>query len=56
MDLHMAERLSEMECPQCKAVYEDFDGVGVIYCENCGYCEHASITGDTCDYCGLEGL
>ena len=41
-----------MACPQCGAEYDDFDGVGVLHCEHCGYCKHASITDGKCDYCG----
>ncbi len=47
-----------MICPICKTEYQDFDGLGIIYCNNCGYCIHASSTFDEalnvyiCDYCG----
>ena len=39
-------------CPGCGAEYEDFDGIGLLYCRKCGYCRHASITAGQCDYCG----
>jgi hypothetical protein len=39
-------------CPKCGDQQEDFDGVGVVYCEKCGFCTHAAITGDTCNFCG----
>ena len=41
-----------MACPQCGAEYEDFDGLGVLHCDSCGYCKHASVTDGQCDYCG----
>lgn len=46
-----------MECPRCKRVYDDFDGVGVVYCEPCGFCRHVARSGDgkgnwKCDFCG----
>jgi len=41
-----------IRCPKCSAEYEDFDGVGVLlFCEECKYCVHASITDGYCDYC-----
>lgn len=43
-----------MECPQCHAEQEDHDGFGVLYCEQCGYCVHASVDGDICGFCGKE--
>ena len=43
-----------MNCPACGYGYEDFDGIAVIYCEECGYCQHASITNGVCDYCKKE--
>lgn len=27
----------KMQCPKCRAEYDDFDGLGVLYCEQCGY-------------------
>jgi hypothetical protein len=42
----------QVECPRCGAEQEDMDGFGVIYCESCGYCRHASATGGKCDICG----
>ena len=41
-----------VRCPKCEREHEDHDGFGVLYCQHCGFCEHASITGDTCDFCG----
>lgn len=40
-------------CPDCGSI-EDHDGLGFIYCEDCGCCVHASITNDICDYCGKK--
>ena len=43
-----------MNCPQCRKEYEDFDGVGVVYCEppeGCGFCRHLALTGGACDFC-----
>lgn len=41
-------------CPECDEPQEDYDGFGFCFCEACGYCIHASVTGDTCDYCEKE--
>lgn len=38
-------------CPRCGAEQEDFDGVGVVHCA-CGYCNHPSYYGGTCEICG----
>ena len=48
-----------MTCPQCGVEYKDFDGLGVLYCEKCGFCKHASLTMHEnkrwrCDYCGKD--
>lgn len=45
-----------MQCPQCNKVYDDFDGLGVLYCEQCGYCKHASYSEGVCDYCNAPEL
>lgn len=39
-------------CPECGELQEDFDGFGVLYCEACGYCTHASTIDDVCGFCG----
>jgi hypothetical protein len=44
-------------CPQCGAEQEDFDGFGVLHCNACGFCTHASEHADstgryTCGLCG----
>ncbi len=39
-------------CPKCGAEQEDHDGFGVLRCEKCGYCTHASIDGGKCGLCG----
>jgi len=50
-----------MECPRCGKEYDDFDGVGVVYCDpldgGCGYCRHVARSGTAdgkwrCDFCG----
>lgn len=52
-----------MNCPKCGKEYEDFDGVGVVYCappEGCGFCQHLSRDGQerdgklvmVCGFCG----
>lgn len=52
-----------MDCPKCGATYDDFDGVGVVYCEACGFCQHLARRGERpdtegaprvwiCEYCG----
>lgn len=41
-----------IRCPRCEARHEDYDGLGVLFCEKCGYCTHSSITSNTCDFCG----
>ena len=52
-----------MNCPRCNKEYEDFDGVGVVYCappDGCGFCHHLSrdgkeIDGRTVMVCGFCG-
>lgn len=38
-----------MNCRKCGKQYEDFDGVGVVYCPKdqggCGHCDHVSCSG-----------
>ncbi len=45
-----------MLCPRCGTEYEDYDGLGVLHCERCGYCKHPSASFEnkimTCDICG----
>jgi hypothetical protein len=45
-----------VSCPQCGEGQQDLDGFGVLHCERCGYCTHASQHGDgtgfICDICG----
>lgn len=43
--------MPKMGCPNCIAVYDDFDGFGVLFCGVCGYCTHPSVTGGVCDWC-----
>lgn len=42
------------ECPSCGAMHEDHDGLGVLYCDKCWYCEHPSASDSPlrCDICG----
>ena len=45
----------QMDCPQCGREYDDFDGIGVIYCAppaGCGFCRHMARSDGRCDYCG----
>ena len=39
-------------CPRCDKGQPDMDGFGVVYCAQCGFCEHVSYTADICDTCG----
>lgn len=55
----IAEEVLINHCPQCKAPQEDHDGLGVLYCEACDYCTHASCSYPSdlydlpaCDFCG----
>lgn len=50
-----------MECPACERLFLDFDGFGVLCCDEvtggCGYCAHATRRGDgaggwVCEFCG----
>jgi ssDNA-binding Zn-finger/Zn-ribbon topoisomerase 1 len=41
-------------CPKCGAEQQDLDGFGVLHCPKCGYCSHASVTGDICGLCGQK--
>ena len=45
-----------MTCPKCEAQQEDHDGLGVLHCAACGYCDHPSASGSPlrCDLCGCE--
>jgi hypothetical protein len=45
-----------MLCPRCEAPQPDYDGLGVLFCEACGFCEHASWSEGKCDYCGKEEI
>ena len=44
-----------MNCPRCKKEYEDFDGVGVVFCDpktgGCGFCRHVARSGGVCEMC-----
>jgi hypothetical protein len=42
-----------VRCSKCKAEQNDLDGFGVLYCEHCKYCAHASSTDGKCDLCGV---
>ena len=48
----MSEQVIVVSCPRCKDEHEDDDGFGVLYCDKCGFCQHASLTGGVCDFCG----
>lgn len=51
-----------MGCPSCDRLFFDFDGCGVLWCDEatggCGHCTHASCSGGNydfplqCDICG----
>lgn len=41
-------------CPQCGAVYDDYDGRGVVECDECGYCAHPVIYRGRCVACGHQ--
>jgi hypothetical protein len=45
----------KMACPRCAREYDDFDGLGVLFCpppDGCGYCRHAARDDGRCAYCG----
>jgi ribosomal protein L37AE/L43A len=44
------------KCPKCGTERADHDGVGVVYCDLCGYCTHASASGKPlrCEFCGEQ--
>lgn len=50
--VEFADNPDMIECPKCGIKQEDFDGFGVLYCEACGYCTHASVNGTVCTLCG----
>lgn len=50
----MSADLPTITCPICKCEEYDLDGFGVLRCEACGYCTHASVTDGVCDLCGKE--
>lgn len=52
-----------MDCPRCGTTYDDFDGLGVVFCDACGFCRHVTWSGDwpgggrpemVCDFCGAR--
>jgi len=49
--IQMKNTMPKMQCPRCGHEKEDFDGLGMLHCIKCGWCEHAAVTGDRCDYC-----
>ena len=48
----MSERLPVTVCPRCGHSEPDHDGFGMLYCDKCGYCEHASVNFGICGFCG----
>lgn len=50
----MTEEWPQVRCPECQSTQDDMDGFGVLYCEKCGYCAHASINDERCDFCEKE--
>jgi hypothetical protein len=38
-------------CPKCGAQQTDYDGFGVLKCEECDYCCHPSATNGVCGLC-----
>lgn len=50
----MEDEIVIIECPRCGAEQEDFDGFGVVHCEDCGYCTHPAATDNICEICGED--
>ncbi len=48
----MTEDMPESQCPKCRLWQTDWDGFGVLKCQHCDYCKHASITDGVCAFCG----
>ena len=48
------DELPIAQCPKCKQWFADYDGLGILSHESCGYCTHASITDDVCELCGAD--
>jgi hypothetical protein len=52
------EQPPQSQCPQCRAWQDDLDGFGVLVCAACGYCEHASQSGQdgwwVCNACNQQ--
>jgi len=42
------------QCPKCGQWLRDYDGMGVLAHDECGYCSHPSSMGGICDFCGEE--
>ncbi len=40
------EEQPQSRCPACRVWQDDLDGSGVLCCAACGYCAHASQSGD----------
>lgn len=54
-----SDGMPRMRCPRCRRVYVDYDGLGVLHCEACGYCQHPSAQANDegryiCDLCGKD--
>jgi hypothetical protein len=41
-----------VRCPCCPATQTDYDGFGVLKCDECGWCSHASAQNGVCGLCG----
>jgi hypothetical protein len=44
----------QSQCPRCHAWQSDLDGFGVLKCDRCDYCSHASIDGHVCTLCNQQ--
>jgi hypothetical protein len=52
--LALAAAANTSTCPKCHAEQEDRDGFGVLHCQACGFCSHASVDGGICGLCGTR--
>lgn len=44
--------LPEAICPRCGHREDDYDGFGMLACDECGWCSHPDRYGGVCGICG----
>jgi rubredoxin len=51
----MSDEMPKIQCPNCGALHEDFDGLPLVHCTVCGWCMHpnSSIDNNGREICGI---